>query len=77
MNYIKIGIRFIKFVLVLIIATLIIEFLISKVYTLLLEYYALPKSDSNITVLSFVISLVFFGLLSFGTGYWQLSKTVD
>ncbi|MGQ1787851.1 MULTISPECIES: hypothetical protein [unclassified Saccharicrinis] len=77
MNYIKIGIRFLLFAILLIVATFIIDFAITKIYSLLLEHYSLPKSDSNITVLSFFISLVFTGLLSFGTGFWHMSKLTD
>jgi len=77
MNYIQIGIRFLLFAFLLLMATVIIDFSISKIYTLLLEYYSLPKSDSNISLLSFIISLVFIGLLTFGTGYWQVSKVTD
>ena len=77
MNYIRTGIRVLIFIILLIGATLLLEFLITNVYTLLLAYYSLPKSDSDITVLSFLISLVFIGLLTYGTGYWQLRKAVD
>ncbi len=77
MNYVRIGIRFLFFTLLLLLATLLIEFLVSKIYSLLLEYYSLPKSDSNITLMSFIISLGFTGLLTYVTGYWQLSKAID
>ncbi|GAF02062.1 hypothetical protein JCM21142_1688 [Saccharicrinis fermentans DSM 9555 = JCM 21142] len=77
MNYMKISIRFLLFTLLLLLATLIVEFIISNVYALLLEYYSLPKSDSNITFLSFVISLVFTSLLTYGTGFWHVSRVSD
>ena len=77
MKYIRIGIRLLIFVILLIVATLLLEFFITNIYTLLLEYYSLPKSDSNITVLAFLIRLVFVGLLSYGTGYWHLRKAID
>ncbi|SMO51377.1 hypothetical protein SAMN06265379_102139 [Saccharicrinis carchari] len=77
MNYIRIVIRLFIFLILLVSATLILEFLITNVYILLLDYYSLPQSDSDITILAFAISLVFVGLLSYGTGYWQLRKAIE
>ena len=77
MKYIRISIRLLIFVILLIAATLLLEYLINNVYAQLLEYYSLPKSDSDITVLSFLISLVFVGILTYGTGYWHLRKALD
>ncbi len=77
MNYIRFGLRFLLFSILLTATTVIIEFTISGIYSFLLDYYALPKSDSNITFLSFFISLIFILLLTFGTGFWQLSKSYE
>lgn len=76
MNVIKIGIRVALFVLFIILSTVVVKFSISKVYSLLIDYYSLPKSDSDITMLSFMISLFFMAMLTIGSGFWRISKTV-
>ncbi len=74
MNYVKFGLRFLAFSALLTLTTVLLKLFITKMYSLLLEYHSLPESDSNITVLAFVISLVFTLVLSFSTGYWKVSK---
>ena len=76
MNIIKIGIRVSLFVLIIILSTFLVEFSISQIYSLMVEYYSLPKSESDITILSFVISSVFIALLTMGSGYWRVSKSI-
>ncbi|TLX73922.1 hypothetical protein E9993_14030 [Labilibacter sediminis] len=76
MNIIKIGIRVSLFALVILLSTVLLEFGIVKIYSLLVEYYSLPKSESDLTILSFVISSIFIAFLTLGSGYWRVSKTV-
>jgi len=76
MNIIKIGIRVTLFVLFVVMSTVLVEFGISKTYSLLIDYYSLPKSESDITILSFIISSIFIALLTMGSGYWRVSKAV-
>ena len=74
MNCLRLSIRFIIFSVLLMTVTFAVNFLINRVYGFLLDYYSLPKSDSNITLLAFLISLVFIGLLTYVIGFWKGCK---
>lgn len=76
MDPLKISVRFIVFVIMVVIGTFMVEFMISYLYKLLLTYYSLPKTEFNLTFLSFSISFVFFTFLSMVSDYWGLSKAV-
>lgn len=76
MTIVKIGVKVSLFVLFITLSTVVVEFSISKVYSLLIEYYSLPKSDSDLTILSFIISLFFMVMLTVGFGFWRNTKTV-
>ncbi len=75
MSTLKFWARLLMFIGMIIMLTISLELIISKVYYKLLSVYSLPESDINLTLLSFIISLLFLMLLTINLNYWKISKS--
>jgi membrane protein insertase Oxa1/YidC/SpoIIIJ len=76
MSFLRIAKKGVLFSLVVVIATFIVQLIVSNVYSFLLQQYSLPKTELNLLMVSFFISFFFISFLSLVSDYWRMSKTM-